>query len=96
MTEWSDDLWKGLAIKMGAGVLGYEVTEAGKTAGQVFVGGECPTVGPVGGYIQGGGHSALTTNFGMVADQALEHEVVTANGSIVTASRTKTADLFGL
>lgn len=94
MTRWSDDLWKGPAIKMGAGVLGYEVTEAGKAAGLVVVGGECPTVGPAGGYIQGGGHSALTTNFGMAADQALEYEVVTANGSIVTASRTKNADLF--
>ncbi|KKY37574.1 putative isoamyl alcohol [Diaporthe ampelina] len=94
VTEWSDDLWKGPAIKMGAGVLGYEVTEAGKTAGLVVVGGECPTVGPAGGYIQGGGHSALTTNFGMAADQALEFEVVTANGSIVTASRTNNADLF--
>ena len=38
MTQWSDDLWKGPAIKMGAGVLGYEVTEVGKTAGLVVVG----------------------------------------------------------
>lgn len=30
---------------------GYEVTEAGKTAGLVVVGGECPTVGPAGGDI---------------------------------------------
>ncbi|KAK1460253.1 FAD binding domain-containing protein [Colletotrichum melonis] len=94
VTTWSDDLWSGPAIKMGAGVLGYELTEAGKTAGLVVVGGECPTVGPAGGYIQGGGHSALTTNFGMAADQALEYEVVTADGKIVTASRMENADLF--
>ncbi|KAF6844099.1 FAD binding domain-containing protein (isoamyl alcohol oxidase) [Colletotrichum musicola] len=94
VTEWSDDLWNGPAMKMGAGVLGYEITEAGKSAGLVVVGGECPTVGPAGGYIQGGGHSALTTNFGMAADQTLEFEVVTADGKIVTASRTENADLF--
>ncbi|GKT97386.1 FAD binding domain-containing protein [Colletotrichum tofieldiae] len=94
VTEWSDDLWTGPALKMGAGVLGYEITEAGKSSGLVVVGGECPTVGPAGGYIQGGGHSALTTNFGMAADQALEFEVVTADGKIVTASRTENPDLF--
>ncbi|KAL3295350.1 FAD binding domain-containing protein [Colletotrichum asianum] len=94
VTTWSDDLWSGPAIKMGAGVLGYEITEAGKSAGLVVVGGECPTVGPAGGYIQGGGHSALTTNFGMAADQTLEFEVVTADGKIVTASRTENSDLF--
>ncbi|KAL0940341.1 isoamyl alcohol [Colletotrichum truncatum] len=94
VTSWSDDLWNGPAIKLGAGVLGYEITEASKSAGLVVVGGECPTVGPAGGYIQGGGHSALTTNFGMAADQALEFEVVTADGKIVTASRKENADLF--
>ncbi|KAK2046618.1 FAD binding domain-containing protein [Colletotrichum somersetense] len=94
VTEWSDDLWAGPAVKMGAGVLGYEVTEATKASGLVVLGGECPTVGPAGGYIQGGGHSALTTNFGMAADQALEFEVVTADGKIVTASRTQNPDLF--
>ncbi|KAF9874488.1 FAD binding domain-containing protein [Colletotrichum karsti] len=94
VTTWSDDLWSGPAMKMGAGVLGYEITEAGKSSGLVVVGGECPTVGPAGGYIQGGGHSALTTNFGMAADQTLEFEVVTADGKIVTASRTENSDLF--
>ncbi|GJD04661.1 FAD binding domain-containing protein [Colletotrichum higginsianum] len=94
VTDWSDDLWNGPALKMGAGVLGYEITEAGKSSGLVVVGGECPTVGPAGGYIQGGGHSALTTNFGMAADQALEFEVVTADGKIVTASRAENPDLF--
>jgi len=94
VTQWSDDLWTGPAIKLGAGVLGYEVTEAAEAAGLVVVGGECPTVGLAGGYIQGGGHSALTTNFGMAADQALEFEVVTADGKIVTASRTENPDLF--
>jgi hypothetical protein len=47
-----------------------------------------------GGYTQGGGHSALSTEFGLGADQTLEFEVVAANGRLVTASRTQNEDLF--
>ena len=51
-------------------------------------------VGVPGGYTQGGGHSALSTSFGLAADQTLEWEVVTAGGKLVTASRTQNADLY--
>ncbi len=44
-----------------------------------MVGGECLTVGIAGGYTQGGGHSALTSRFGLAADQALEWEVITVH-----------------
>ena len=43
--DWSDDLYQGDAIKFGAGILGYEATEAAHSRGLVVVGGECPTVG---------------------------------------------------
>lgn len=79
---------------MGAGVQGYEAMEAAQAQGLVAVGGECPTVGVAGGYTQGGGHSALSTSFGLGADQTLEWEVVTAAGKLVTASRTQNADLY--
>ncbi|KAL5041239.1 hypothetical protein BDW71DRAFT_192209 [Aspergillus fruticulosus] len=82
------------AYKLGSGVMGYEVLEATHSSGHVLVGGECPTVGLAGGYTQGGGHSALSTNFGLGADQTLAFEVVTANGQVVTASRTKNTDLY--
>jgi hypothetical protein len=43
---------------------------------------------------EGGGHSALSTQFGLAADQTLEFEVVTAAGELVTASRTNNTDLY--
>lgn len=68
--------------------------EATKGTGLVVVGGECPSVGLAGGYTQGGGHSALSTAFGLAADNALSWEVVLANGTLVTASPTENGDLF--
>jgi hypothetical protein len=93
-SDWSDEIYQGKAIKMGAGVQGYEAMAAAEAQGLVAVGGECPTVGVAGGYTQGGGHSALSTSFGLAADQTLEWEVVTACGELVTASRTKNSDLY--
>ncbi|PMD28796.1 FAD-binding domain-containing protein [Hyaloscypha variabilis F] len=92
--DWSDQNYKGKAIKMGAGVQGYEAMAAAGAQGLVAVGGECPTIGVAGGYTQGGGHSALSTSFGLAADQTLEWEVVTASGELVTASRAQNADLY--
>ncbi|KAL2813835.1 hypothetical protein BJX63DRAFT_207774 [Aspergillus granulosus] len=92
--DWSDSTYSGPAYKLGSGVLGYEVLEATHTQGHVVVGGECPTVGLAGGYTQGGGHSALSTSFGLGADQTLSFEVVTASGQVVTASRTENTDLY--
>ncbi|KAK3370113.1 hypothetical protein B0H63DRAFT_307763 [Podospora didyma] len=91
---YSDKYYTGTAVKIGAGVQGYELLAATKAKGQVNVGGECPTVGIAGGYTQGGGHSALSTSFGLSADNALEYEVVTAAGVLLTASRTQNTDLY--
>ncbi|KAL9037539.1 MAG: hypothetical protein Q9180_003661 [Flavoplaca navasiana] len=92
--DWSDAEHTGKAVKIGAGVNGREVLEGVAAAGLVVVTGECPTVGMAGGYVQNGGHSPLSTAFGLAADQTLEFEVVTANGKLVTASSSKDADLF--
>ncbi|KAL3488174.1 FAD-binding domain-containing protein [Aspergillus germanicus] len=92
--DWSDSTYSGPAYKLGSGVLGYQVLEATHSQGHVVVGGECPTVGLAGGYTQGGGHSALSTSFGLGADQTLSFEVVTAAGKVVTASRTENTDLY--
>lgn len=74
--------------------MGFQILEAASSKGLVVVTGECPTVGLAGGYTQGGGHSALSTEFGLGADQTLEFEVVTAAGKLVTASRSQNPDLF--
>jgi hypothetical protein len=50
-------------------------------AGLRIVSGSCPTVGLVGGFHQGG-HSSITSTHGMGADQALEWEVVLADGTL--------------
>ncbi|KAH6867411.1 hypothetical protein B0T10DRAFT_502405 [Thelonectria olida] len=86
--------YKGKAVKLGAGVQGFDILEAGHKAGYVVVGGECPTVGITGGYTQGGGHSALSSSFGLSAQNTLEFEVITADSGIVVASPSKNSDLF--
>ncbi|KAJ5174331.1 uncharacterized protein N7482_000208 [Penicillium canariense] len=92
--DWSDSTYQGPAFKVAAGVMGYQILEAATAKGLVVVTGECPTVGLAGGYTQGGGHSALSTAFGLGADQTLEFEVVTAAGEVVTASRSQNSDLY--
>jgi FAD/FMN-containing dehydrogenase len=92
--DWSDQHYSGKALKVGAGVQGFEALAAANKAGLVVVTGECPTVGLAGGYTQGGGHSALSSVFGLAADNTLEFEVVTPDGKIVTASKSKNEDLY--
>jgi FAD/FMN-containing dehydrogenase len=52
------------------------------------------TVGVVGGWFQGGGHSTYTSYYGLGADQILSIEVVTADGRFVTADSNANTDLF--
>lgn len=92
--DYKDAYYTGKALTLGAGVQGYEAMAAAKAQGLVIVGGECPTVGVVGGYTQGGGHSALSTSFGLGADQTLSMDVVTADGRLVTATRSQNSDLY--
>ena len=93
-SDWNKDGYIGKAATFGAGVQGFDALYTGNTAGYVTLGGECPTVGVVGGYTQGGGHSALSTSFGLSADNTLAFEVVTVNSDVVTASRSENSDLF--
>jgi hypothetical protein len=86
--------YAGPAVKLGAGVQGMEAYAAADKKGMVIVGGECATVGAVGGYTQGGGHSALSSKFGLGADQTLEWEVVDGQGRLLKASRTENPDLY--
>jgi FAD/FMN-containing dehydrogenase len=90
----TDKFYTGPSVTVGAGVLGYEVLEAANAQGMTVVSGECATVGLAGGFTQGGGHSALSTQFGLAADQTLSFDVVTAQGKLVTASATQNTDLY--
>ena len=52
------------------------------------------TVGCLGGWMQGGGHSPATHDFGLGADQVLEAQVVLASGKVVTANPCENSDIF--
>lgn len=53
-----------------------------------------PTVGAIGGWFMGGGHSQFTSMFGLGADQILSLEVVTADGRFITVDPVNNKDLF--
>ncbi|KAF2116668.1 FAD binding domain-containing protein [Lophiotrema nucula] len=86
--------YSGPAFKAGTGVQAFEIYKAAGEKGRTVVGGEGETVGIFGGYIQGGGHSPLTSLYGTGADQVLSYDVVTAAGDFVTANSTSYSDLF--
>ncbi|KAI0755390.1 FAD-binding domain-containing protein [Daedaleopsis nitida] len=55
--------------------------------------GTCPYVG-IGGHAGQGGFGLPSRAWGLLADQVLSVEIVTADGQIRTASKSKNADLF--
>ena len=86
--------YSGPAMRIGAGVRGFEAYAKAHQHGLRVVGGFCPSVGVAGGYTQGGGHSPLSSQYGLGADQVLEWEVVTAEGKHIVASPRQHEDLF--
>ncbi|OLN84896.1 putative FAD-linked oxidoreductase-like protein 11 [Colletotrichum chlorophyti] len=92
--SYQQDSYGGPVFKLGAGVRAFEVYEAADKYGVTAVGGEGQTVGVMGGYVQGGGHSPMSGLYGMAADNVLSFEVVTADGRFVTASESSNPDLF--
>jgi hypothetical protein len=94
LTNFQSRQYQGPAIKLGAGVLAAEAYVAANNNGYRVVGGTCPTVGISGGYTQGGGHSILSSLYGLSADNVLEWEVVTADGKHLTVTPRKHENLF--
>lgn len=47
-----------------------------------------------GGYIAGGGHSPLSSKYGMAADQIVSADLVTPDGRFITANENQNSDLF--
>lgn len=86
--------YNGPAFRLHAGILGSVAYEAAHAKGLRIVGGDCGSVGIAGGYLQGGGHSILSSAYGMGADQVLEWEVVTAQGDHITATPEQHSDLY--
>ncbi|KXG47233.1 FAD-binding, type 2 [Penicillium griseofulvum] len=86
--------WKGSAMTIGGGYVWEDAYNVAFKRNVVIVGGGDPTVGCIGGYTQGGGHSPASRDYGLAADQVLEAQVVLASGSIVTANACQNSDLY--
>jgi FAD binding domain. len=72
----------GPAVSIGAGVMHGQLYASGSSRGLLAVGGECPTVGAAGGFLQGGGVSSFFSYVhGLAVDNLLELQVVTADVS---------------
>ncbi len=83
----------GDAVTVGAGTQMGELQEFLDQYGQVAVGGGGATVS-VGGYLTGGGHSLLSSRYGLGTDQVLEMEVVTPRAEVLTVNECQNPDLF--
>ncbi|KAI6754910.1 hypothetical protein HG530_012662 [Fusarium avenaceum] len=94
MDDYTSKTYSGPAVKLGSGVIAGEAYEAVSAAGYRIVAPECGLTGVVGGYTQGGGHSQLTTAYGLAADQVLEWELVTPTGDYVIATPEDHFDLY--
>jgi Berberine and berberine like/FAD binding domain len=92
-SNYSSPYYEGPAIKIGAGIQGYNAYTAANARGFRVVGGECPKVGIAGGFTRGS-HSSFSSIYGMAADQALEWEVVTANGEYLITTPVQNSDLY--
>lgn len=90
----SSSWYTGPALRIGAGVQGFDALDAAHALNLTLVTGNCPTIGLAGDFTQGGGVGQLSSRFGLAADQVLECEVVTADGKILTVSPSNNADLF--
>jgi len=81
------------AVTIAAGELWGDIYEQAALLNLTAVGPTPSSVG-VGGYLTGGGHSAISGLFGTGSDQVLEIEVVTASGDILTVNECQNTDLF--
>lgn len=94
LLDYDQSHYRGKAFKLGAAVNTREVSKFASDNGLVLSWGSSPTVGVVGGYLQGGGTNLLASQHGLAADNALEYEVVTAKGDLIKASPKKNKDLY--
>ncbi|KAJ7127341.1 hypothetical protein C8R46DRAFT_1247674 [Mycena filopes] len=82
------------AATFGAGVQWAEAYEFADAHQITLVGGSDRSVGVVGGWLQGGGHSVLSNTLGMGVDRVLQFKVVTPDGTSRVANACQNQDLF--
>ncbi|KAL3478900.1 hypothetical protein BJX99DRAFT_256105 [Aspergillus californicus] len=86
--------WTGPAFTIAGGYVWGDVYPEVAKRNLTVVGGADPTVGCIGGYIQGGGHSPASRDYGLAADQVLEAQIILANGTALTVNPCQTPDLY--
>lgn len=79
---------------MGAGIVAHEAVDYFLEHDMDVTVGACPTVGIAGGFGQSGGHGAFGPSYGLMVDQAIEYDVVTADGVLRTINECNSPDLF--
>ena len=80
-------------VKVGAGMRNVDMTEGLIPKNVMVAGGRCLSVG-ISGLTLGGGWGFYARKYGLVCDNLLETEVVTANGDVLTCNENRNADLF--
>ncbi|OAP62842.1 hypothetical protein AYL99_02069 [Fonsecaea erecta] len=81
------------SVKISAGMRFGEIYQAASSYNLTLVGGADPNVG-IGGWVTGAGHAPISALYGLGADQVLEMEVVTANGTYLTINEDSYPGLF--
>lgn len=80
--------------EMSAGVVAAHAYDFFSTYGMDVTGGYEQSVGLAGGFGQGGGVGSFTTTYGLLADNAVEFEVVTADSQVRIINECNDPDLF--
>ncbi|KAF8074075.1 hypothetical protein FPV67DRAFT_1480629 [Lyophyllum atratum] len=81
-------------VTVGAGVQWGEAYPFAEANNITIVGGSDRSVGVSGGWLQGGGHGALSNTMGLGVDRVLQYRVVTPDGVYRTANECQNKDLF--
>ncbi|KAJ5873003.1 FAD linked oxidase N-terminal [Penicillium soppii] len=80
--------------ELGAGVIANDAYHYFSSYGMDITGGYEQSVGLAGGFGQGGGVGSFTTTYGLMADNAVEFEVVTADGEVRIINQCNDPELF--
>jgi hypothetical protein len=80
--------------ELAAGVIAGDAYRFFNAHGMDVTGGYEQSVGIAGGFAQGGGLGSFTTTYSLMADNAVEFEVVTADGELRIINKCNDPDLF--